>query len=118
MAFKKGTSGNPDGRRPGARNRVTKAVRESVLEALNEGKGATAFFVRLKNSRAAADRRTFAMVCSKLIPTAIDIDIDDSPLSTGVVVILPDNGRGPRMGETIEEFNARFEARVADEAKT
>lgn len=34
MAFKKGASGNPHGRPPGAENKVNKALKDMILQAL------------------------------------------------------------------------------------
>ena len=59
------------GRKPGVPNKVPKAVKEAVLAALNDGAGAVAFFRGLKESRRAEDRRCFAQVCAKLIPTEL-----------------------------------------------
>ena len=70
MAFQKGQSGNPNGRKPGAANKVNKAVKEAILEALNDGTGAVAFFKKLKTGTN-EDRRTFANVCARLIPSEI-----------------------------------------------
>ena len=59
------------GRRKGVPNVVTKAVKQAVLEALNDGAGAVAFFRGLKDSKRAEDRRCFAQVCARLIPTEL-----------------------------------------------
>jgi len=70
MAFKPGESGNPNGRPPGTPNKVTKQVREALLEALNSGDGAVAFFQGLKEG-SKEDKRVFAQIVSRLIPTEI-----------------------------------------------
>jgi hypothetical protein len=69
--WQKGQSGNPDGRKSGTTNRLTKAVKDALLESLNEGAGATAFFISLKNSKRSEDRRTFAQLCGRLISTEL-----------------------------------------------
>ena len=53
------------GRQKGTPNRVTKCVKDAIVEALNAGDGATAFFEKLK----ADDPKTFAQVAARLIPT-------------------------------------------------
>lgn len=97
MRFKKGQPRPPNaGRKPGSQNRVSKTVKQAVVEALNEGKGATAFFVRLKNSRTPEDRRTFAYICSRMIPREIEADFTiDHPIGHGTVLVVPSNCRGP-----------------------
>lgn len=58
------------GRRKGTPNKVTKEVKEAVLEALNADSGATAFFKKLKNGDA-QDQRTFATICARLLPKEV-----------------------------------------------
>lgn len=36
MAFKKGTSGNPKGKKPGTKNRTNEEVRQSLLKLLDD----------------------------------------------------------------------------------
>lgn len=93
--FRKGEPRPPNaGRRRGSRNRVTKEVRAAVLEALNSDDGAVEFFRRLKNSRAAEDRRTFATVCARLIPRVVEGEVDMHNATPPVVrITLPDNNR-------------------------
>jgi hypothetical protein len=65
------------GRKKGTPNKVTQSVKDAVVEALNSGDGATAFFIRLKED----DPRTFATVCAKMIPSEVQADVtsrDDS----------------------------------------
>ena len=47
---------------------MPKAVKEAIVEALNDGEGAVAFFLKLKNSRSRADRAVFANICARIIP--------------------------------------------------
>lgn len=70
MAFKKGESGNPNGRPAGVPNKVTSSVKAAILEALNADEGATEFFRKLKTG-SAEDRRTFSNICARLLPTEI-----------------------------------------------
>ena len=62
------------GRRPGSKNRITLAVREAVLEALNTGEGAVSFFLKLKNG-SAESKRTFAHICARLIPHEVSVGV-------------------------------------------
>ncbi|MCC6208556.1 MAG: hypothetical protein IT488_10455 [Gammaproteobacteria bacterium] len=66
------------GRAKGTPNKTTKQVKEALLEALNDGEGAIDFFVKLKTGTA-EDRRTFANICARLIPSEIT-GKDGSPL--------------------------------------
>jgi hypothetical protein len=59
------------GRKKGTPNKATKAVKEALLEALNDGAGATAFFLEMKNSKVQAERIAFANICAKLIPAEL-----------------------------------------------
>lgn len=58
------------GRRKGSINRIPKQVRQAIIEALNSGPGATAFFTRLRNGTA-EDRRCFAHLCGRLLPLEV-----------------------------------------------
>lgn len=69
--FTKGKSGNPKGRPAGVPNKVTLSVKEALSEALNDGKGAKAFFLKMKNSRSRVERVAFLNTVAKLIPTEL-----------------------------------------------
>ena len=68
------------GRKKGTPNKLTKAVKESILEALNDGDGATAFFLSLKNSEVVSERHTFANICARLIPHEVK-SLNETPLN-------------------------------------
>lgn len=59
------------GRKPGSTNKIPKAVRQAIMEALDHGEGGTAFFLKLKDSRSAEDRRCFAHLCGRLLPLEV-----------------------------------------------
>lgn len=65
------------GRKPGSKNKVPKTVREAVIAALNSGKGAVAFFQDLRDGPP-EDRRTFAQICSRLIPQEATLAVEGS----------------------------------------
>ena len=52
------------GRAKGTPNKLTVAGKTAVVEALNAGDGAVAFFIQLKEE----EPKTFATICGRLIP--------------------------------------------------
>jgi hypothetical protein len=95
--------GNPGGgRRPGARNKTTMAVKQATLEALNYGKGAVHHLVRMRDSKTASDRSAFLHLCGKLIPRDVviegNVDLNDGQVP---VVVLPANGRARKDNDEI-----------------
>ena len=63
------------GRRPGSPTNFNKSGKEALLEALNDGQGATAYFLRLKKG-SAQDRRTFTSLCGRLIPQEVSASLN------------------------------------------
>jgi uncharacterized lipoprotein YajG len=71
------------GRKKGVPNKATKQVREALEGALNEGAGAQAYFVGLKNDHPVA----FGTVISKLIPIQVEADLKGE-IDTNVTITL------------------------------
>lgn len=75
MAFKKGKSGNPNGRTPGAENEITKqmkTVKQTIIEAFNDLQGDP------KNNIIAWGKKNptaFYNIAAKLIPTEIQANV-------------------------------------------
>ena len=67
--------GRPFGRKPGPRNKATKAVKDALMEAFEEV-GGVGWLVDLARS----DPRTFAMLLGKLVPRESQVSSDDVPL--------------------------------------
>jgi len=63
------------GRQKGTPNKFTASVKTTIVEALNAGDGAVAFFTRLK----ADDPKTFATLCGRFIPHEVT-GPDEQPL--------------------------------------
>lgn len=75
MPFEPGKSGNPEGRPKGAENRITKAVKETVLSVFNDIQddpdvNLTAFAKKYP--------RDFYNIAAKLIPTEIAAKVQNS----------------------------------------
>lgn len=65
--FKKGKSGNPAGKPKGAKNKITRDMKEAVMEAFNRLGGAD-YLVAVGKSRAAANKRAMLQMFGKMIP--------------------------------------------------
>jgi hypothetical protein len=73
MAFKKGVSGNQNGRPKGVQNKMTQSVKEvfnKVFDELQEDKEANLLTWGKNNPT------DFYKLCSKLIPNAVDVKGD------------------------------------------
>lgn len=68
------------GRPKGVPNKTTKKIKDAMLEALNHGKGATDFFVKLKEN----DPRTFAACITKLLPLQMNAELNANVNQTAV----------------------------------
>ena len=73
MPFVKGKSGNPSGREPGSQNRLTKTVKETVLQVFNEIQEDP----KVKLLQFAKDYpRDFYNIAAKLIPTEVQAKVE------------------------------------------
>lgn len=99
--FKKGKSGNPNGRRRGTANKVTRAFREAMTAAFDE-MGGTEGLV----TWACANRTEFYKLAVRLVPPGSPVNI--GPLEGGladqakaVVAKIADGTISPEQGSTI-----------------
>lgn len=82
------TKGKPKtgGRKPGTPNRIPVAAKEAVIQALNDGAGAVAYLLKLKNSKIASDRQAFLHLVGKIITRTIEADLSVSEICGTVVI--------------------------------
>ena len=82
--------------RPGGTHgpkRATIAVRRALVEALRDPRGGSGkeFFVALKTG-SAEDRRTFASICTRLIPVEVQGDLGETLKVNIVTLVAAPNG--------------------------
>ena len=93
MAFRKGKSGNPDGRKKGSKNKITKDLKAAYLEAFDKRGGVQGLLDWAEKSPDA-----FYNQVSKLFPKDIKVGGDeDNPLTLKMTWFPP-------MPKTVEEW--------------
>ncbi len=103
--FEEGKSGNPNGRPPGSLNRLTKTVREVILNTFNDLQSHET--ANLK-TWAEENPTEFYKIASKLIPTEITATVKDhrNPLekydeqTIDAAIISIESGPSDRVEET------------------
>jgi hypothetical protein len=70
MPFKPGQSGNPKGRAQGSQNKITRALKESILEALEEA-GGEGGSVEYLTWLATTNSSAFAGLLGKVLPMTV-----------------------------------------------
>lgn len=75
--FKKGQSGNPEGKKKGTPNKVTKTVREKFLDVFNKLQEDETSPAALVNW-AQKNPREFYPLAAKLIPTEIKAQVEET----------------------------------------
>jgi hypothetical protein len=104
MAFDKGTSGNPNGRKPGTANKTTQSVREKFAQLLDgyEVEQLRADLMAIQNPK---DRLSILLglaefVTPKLARTVVTATVDSSP---AVFHILPASQHPPLQRQSLEQ---------------
>lgn len=70
MAFKKGQSGNPSGRKPGSENKLTTAAK-SAIETAAEGLGGATRLMEWAKSDPLNERAFWTQIYTKLLPLQV-----------------------------------------------
>jgi hypothetical protein len=88
MAFKKGNTGNPNGRPKGSPNKTTKALKEMILGALDQA-GGEAYLLQ----QARENPNAFLTLVGKVLPTTLAGDKSADPIKTenAHTVAVPDS---------------------------
>jgi len=86
MAFEKGKSGNPAGKKKGTASKKTIELREMILQALNGQKGGGVAYLK---QQAQENPTAFMTLLGKVLPTTLASDPENPPSIT-VTFIEPD----------------------------
>jgi hypothetical protein len=70
------------GRPKGSPNKVTKTIRESILEAF-EQVGGTEYLVKMATSPSAEDRRIFGALLARVLPTEAQASLGPTKIEIG-----------------------------------
>jgi hypothetical protein len=86
MAFKKGNTGNPNGRPKGSPNKTTKALKEMILGALDQA-GGEAYLLQ----QARENPNAFLTLVGKVLPTTLAGDPNNPVTVTTIkrVIVRP-----------------------------
>lgn len=86
MAFKKGTTGNPNGRPKGSPNKTTKALKEMILGALDQAGGESYLL-----QQARENPNAFLTLVGKVLPTTLAGDPNNPVTVTTIkrVIVKP-----------------------------
>ena len=111
MAYKKGESGNPQGRPPGTRNRITKDIKACYLEVFRRMGSTQGLF---KWARANPD--VFYGQISKLLPKGLEIKTDQQ-LQINIISAVPEPLPLPAeyMTQGLEQDTGKMLPEVAQE---
>lgn len=99
--FKKGQAANPKGRTPGVPNRMTRQLKEAILDAAAsvgmDGKGKEGLEGFLIAQARKADNRGFMMLLGKVLPMTVAFD-KNRPLQvqTTIELVKPEGDDAPR----------------------
>lgn len=99
--FKRGESGNPNGRPLGARNKTSREFKAAVAAVFNAGGGET-WLLRWAKRHPTEFFQIAARLAPKEVVGDFDVHTTDAPR---VIVYLPDNGRGPQAAAEPRPFD-------------